>query len=102
MLKLLITLLSVNTLFAYEDKISKILLGSINNTKAYKVLKVDIYAKEKMRMIPNWEVLHVEIDLEIVDKNRTISIKDIVFTNGKVMTRDFIDINTGKSIKETE
>ena len=100
-LKLLMIALSINTLFAVttEDKVLKYLSKTVQATKSYKITKIRIDGKQDVRNIPGWEVYFVKIDLDLVGKNKSITISDKIFTDGKILTKDLIDINTAQSIK---
>ncbi|WP_024954000.1 DsbA family protein [Sulfurospirillum arcachonense] len=103
MLKLLMIALSVNTLFAnsIETKILKFLSKSVSATKSYKVKNISIAGQQDIKSIPGWKVFFVKVDLDLVGKNKSITITDKIFTNGNVVTKDFVDINTVKSIKNS-
>ncbi len=100
-LKLLMIALSVNTLFAgtTEDKVLKFLSKSVSVTKSYKITDISIKSSQDIKSIPGWKVFFIKIDLDLVGKNKSITISDKVFTNGQVLTKDLLDINTAKSIK---
>ena len=100
-LKLLTIALSVNTLFAgiTEDKVLKFLSKSVSATKSYKITDISIKSSQNIKSIPGWKVFFIKIDLDLVGKNKSITISDKVFTNGQVLTKDLLDINTAKSIK---
>ena len=100
-LKLLMIALSINTLFAVttEDKVLKYLSKTVQATKSYKITKIRIDGKQDVKNIPGWEVYFVKIDLDLVGKNKSITISDKIFTDGKILTKDLIDINTAQSIK---
>ncbi len=102
-LKLLMIALSVNTLFAasLDDKILKFLSKSVSATKSYKITNIKVLSSQDIKSIPGWKVFFVKIDLNLVGKNKSISITDKIFTNGQVVTKDLIDINTVKSIKNS-
>ena len=101
MLKLLIIALSVNILFAgaIEEKVLEFLSKSTRATKNYKIKDIKIESSQNLPDINDWRVYFIKIDLELVDKNRSITVSDKIFTNGKLVAKDLIDINTGRSIK---
>lgn len=100
-LKLLMIALSINVLFANEeDKVLKFLSKSVHATKSYKVTNIKLVGHKDIKSIPGWKVYFVKIDLDLVGKNKSITISDKIFTNGTVVTKDLLDINTVKSIKD--
>jgi len=100
-LKLLTIVLSVNTLFAgaTEDKILKFLSKSVQPTKSYKIKDIRLAGSQDVKNIPGWKIYFVKIDLDLVGKNKSITISDKIFTNGKIVSRDLLDIDSVKSIK---
>jgi thiol-disulfide isomerase/thioredoxin len=101
MLKLLIITLSISFLSANstEDKILRFLKKTIAPTKSYKIKDFRLDGSRDVEFMKGWKVYFVKIDLEILGKNKNITISDKIFTNGKVISRDLIDINNGRSIK---
>jgi len=102
MLKLLMTALSVNTLFAanLEEKVLKFLSKSVSATKSYKITDIRVDSSQDIPSMSGWKVYFIKIDLDLVGKNKSITINDKVFTDGKLVTKDLVDINTAKSIKD--
>lgn len=102
-LKLLMIALSVNALFAssLEDKVLKFLSKSVSTTKSYKVTNIKVESSQDIKAMAGWKVFFVRIDLDLVGKNKSISITDKIFTNGELLTKDLVDINTAKSIKNS-
>lgn len=102
-LKLLMIALSVNTLFAasLEDKVLKFLSKSVSATKSYKITDIRLESSQNVPSMAGWKVYFIKIDLDLVGKNKSITISDKVFTNGKLVTKDLVDINTAKSIKNS-
>jgi len=100
-LKLLMIALSANTLFAgvTEDKILKFLSKSVKATKSYKIKKIRLDGSQDMQDMAGWKVYFVKIDLDLIGKDKSITISDKIFTNGKIVARDFLDINNARSIK---
>ncbi len=101
MLKLLIITLSVNALLgaSLEDKVLKFLKNSVSATKSYKITGVRVGGSQDVPDMAGWKVYFIKIDLDLVGKDKSISISDKVFTNGIFITKDLLDIDTGKSIK---
>ena len=102
-LKLLTIALSVNTLFAgaTEDKVLKFLSKSVSATKSYKITDIRVEDSQNIPSMAGWKVYFIKIDLDLVGKNKSITISDKIFTNGKLVTKDLLDISTSKSIKNS-
>jgi len=102
-LKLLMITLGVNTLFAgvTEDKILKFLSKSVKATKSYKIKKIRLDGSQDMPNMAGWKVYFVKIDLDLIGKDKSITISDKIFTNGKIVARDFLDINNARSVKSS-
>jgi len=102
-LKLLTIALSVNTLFAgaTEDKVLKFLSKSTTATKSYKITDIRVESSQNIPSMTGWKVYFIKIDLDLVGKNKSITISDKIFTDGKLVTKDLVDINTAKSIKNS-
>jgi len=102
MLKLsTILLLSSSLIHAktLDEKVLSFLSSSIHTTKAYKLKDVNVIAKKDIKNMPKWKVYFIKITLDLLGKNKDIIIRDRIFTNGKVISKDFIDINSKRSIK---
>jgi thiol-disulfide isomerase/thioredoxin len=102
MLKLLIISLSINLLNAnsfLEDKILNFLKKTIAPTKSYKITNIRLTGSKEIDSMKGWKVFFVKVDLKIIGKDKNLTISDKIFTNGKVIARDLISINSGRSIK---
>lgn len=108
MLKLLTTLitLSSSTLFAaastpeLDAKVTTFLQKAISPNENYTFDKVVILKKEAMREMPEWLVYFVRIDLKLTkQEGKQLSVNDVVFTDGKILSKDFADLTSGRSIK---
>ncbi|KFL33622.1 hypothetical protein JU57_09660 [Sulfurospirillum sp. SCADC] len=110
MLKLLTTIitLSSSTLFAaastpeLDAKVTTFLQKAIAPNENYTFDKVVILKKEAMREMPEWMVYFVRIDLKLTkQEGKKLSVNDVVFTDGKILSKDFADLTSGRSIKES-
>lgn len=109
MLRLLtITALSSSLLFSAESsavldkKVVSFLEKAISPNESYKFDKIVILKKDDLKDMKDWKVYFVRIDLFLIkQQDKKISVNDIVFTNGKILSKDFIDLSSGKSIKST-
>jgi len=108
MLKLLTTIIAFSSvsLFAADSsvdldtKVTTFLQKAIAPNESYAFEKVVILKKEEMKDISGWMVYFVRIDLKLTkQEGKKISVNDIIFTNGKILSKDFSDVNSGKSIK---
>lgn len=108
MLKLLTILISLSSssLFAavsasdLDSKVSTFLQKSIANNENYTFDKVVILKKEPMREMPEWFVYFVRIDLNLTkQEGKKLSVNDIVFTNGSLLSKDFADLEHGRGLK---
>lgn len=101
MLKLLIIGISSSFIFANttEDKIVNFLSKSVQATKSYKIKDIRLAGSQDIEAIPGWKVYFVKIDLDLIGKNKSITITDKIFSNGKVVSRDFLNIDNAKSMK---
>jgi len=106
MLRLLSIILISSTLASAgskttEQKLINFIGKAINTNKLYKFKKVQVVHEEVVPWNKKWKAYFIKIDLQIPSKNKTISVRDIIFSNGTIISKDFIDINTGKSIKNS-
>lgn len=107
MLKLLtITIALSSMLFSAEPvvDIDKKIIGFLEKAIApnenYKFDKVTIVKKEDLKDASGWKVYFVRIDLSLVkQEGKKVAVHEILFTNGKVISKDFLDATSGKSIK---
>ncbi len=108
MLKLLtITLLALSsTLFAADNvgdtdkKVVHYLEKAIATNDNYKLDKVAILKKDNLKEIQGWKVYFVRLDLILLKQgNKKVSVNDVIFTDGKIMSKDLLDLENGRSIK---
>jgi len=105
MLRLLaITLLLNSISFAdnTDAKIEKFLKKSFKVNRNIISLKVEVVDKVKVKKVDGWVAYIVSVDamLKSKPKNRRVKQRMIWFSNGSLITQDFIDIKTGISIKD--
>ncbi len=82
-------------------KVEKFLTTSIRPNKNIKVLGFHIVKVIDLKDIPGWKAYVLTIDIELLKQNnRVITIKDVIFSNGKYLSRAFVDIDTKKKLKE--
>ncbi len=102
---LIIWISSVAFLFAggvsTKDKVQNFLKTSIKPNKNIKVLNFHIAKVVDLKDVPGWKAYILTIDLELLKQNnRVITIKDVIFSNGKYLSRAFVDIDTKKKLKD--
>jgi len=84
----------------YDSKVVKFLQQAIAPNETYTFNKAVILKKEPLKDIAGWMVYLVRIDLNLTkEPNKTIFVNDVIFTNGTIMSKDFADLNNGRSIK---
>jgi len=109
MLKLLTSLvLSSTLLFSadagvdFDKKVTNFLTKAIGPNENYKLEKMSILKKEDLKELQGWKVYFVRIDLTLVKQdNKKVTINDIVFTDGKALSKDLMDLTSGKSYKNS-
>ena len=105
LLTILITLSSVSLFAAdvssdLDAKVITFLQKAIAPNESYTFDKVVILKKEEMKDLSGWMVYFVRIDLNLTkQEGKKLSVNDMVFTNGKILSKDFADLNNGRSIK---
>ena len=83
-----------------DTKVIGFLQKAISPNENYTFDKVVILKKEEMKNFSGWMVYFVRIDLNLTKQvGKKVSVNDIIFTNGSIVSKDFIDIKSGKSIK---
>jgi thiol:disulfide interchange protein DsbC len=110
MLKLLMILILSNVmLFATEDRLDDLdakVIAFVEKTVAsnenYVFDKVTILKKEDLPETKTWKAYAIRVDVILLkQENKKISMNDIVFTDGIILSKDFIDLKSGQSIKNT-
>lgn len=95
-------LFSAEPLAEIDKKVVSFLEKAIAPNENYKFEKITILKKDDLKDVQGWKVYFVRIDLTLIkQEGKKISVNDIVFTNGKILSKDFLDINNGKSIKNS-
>jgi len=99
MLKLLIatTLLSTSLFASLDDKILKYERSRINANSNIVLDHLNIYFKKKVTS--NWWGYAINVKLTIPSQNKDVEVKDILFTNGTLITADLKNLKTYKSFK---
>ncbi len=105
MLRLLATALLLSS-FAQastsDADIEKFLKKSFQGNPNIVSLEVKVNQKIPVQKLKGWYAFVVSVDamVKAKPKNRQVKQKMIWFSNGEIMTQDFIDMKSGKSLKE--
>ncbi len=86
---------------AIEQKLINFINKAISTGRGYKFEKAEVIHEEVIPTNKKWKAYFLKIDLQIPSKKKNISVKDIIFSDGTLISKDFIDINTGRSIKSS-
>ncbi len=105
MLKLLVTTLLLSSLLeasASNANIEKFLKKSFESNPNIVSLKVRVEQSVEVKKLKGWSAYIVGVDATVKakPKNREVKQKMIWFSNGSIMTQDFVDMKSGKSLKE--
>ncbi len=108
MMSLMLRLLSIiliSSVFANaatlttEQKLINFINKAINTGRGFKFKKAEVIHVETLPSDKKWKAYFLKIDLYVPNKKKNISVKDIIFSDGKLISKDFINLNTGRSIK---
>jgi len=80
-----------------EDNIIEFEKKRLSHNKRMQIQEIKIIHKEDIEL-DGWQGYILDIKLKLQDK--TANIKDIVFSNGKIIATDLHDIKTGESLKK--
>lgn len=100
---LTIVALSSSTLAneAMDTKVRAFLQKAIASNEGYKLDHISILKKEPLSTPKGWHVYFMRLDLTLVkQENKKVSVNDILFTDGQTISKDLLDINNGKSLKQ--
>jgi len=94
------SLLEAATANELDAKVTTFLQKSIAPNENYTFDKVEILKKEAMKEMPEWMVYFIRIDLNLTKQaGKQLSVNDIIFTNGTILSKDFSELKSGRSIK---
>ncbi len=83
----------------FDSKIIDFEKKRLSNNARVEIIDVKINMKKRMKApINNWYGYLIDVEAKVKDKE--INAKDIVFSNGIVVSADLLDLKTGKSLKE--
>jgi len=84
-----------------KQKVQKFLTSSIRANKNIKVLDFHIAKVVDLKDIPGWKAYVLTIDIKLLrHNNKIITIKDVLFSNGKYLSRAFVNIDNKKKLKD--
>jgi len=85
----------------HQKKLLEYVKRAISVNKDYKLKGIRIRQTKDVRDLPGWKVYFLDIDLELLkQKGKQITVHDKIFSNGKFIVRDFIDITSRSSLKD--
>lgn len=102
-LKRLLMIFSIFTISLYANDFDKEIIkfekNRLSNNARVEIQEIKINTKLRMKMpISNWYGYIIDVKAKVKDKE--INAKDIVFSNGVVVSSDLMDLKTGKSLKD--
>ncbi len=105
MLKLLATTLLLSSFLQASSStkdIESFLKESFSNNPSIVSLEVTVKQKVPLKDLKGWDAYIVSVDamVKAKPKNRKVSQKMIWFSNGTVITKELVDLETGISLKE--
>ncbi len=105
MLKLLATTLLLSSVLQAASSnadVEAFLKKSFTGNPNIISLSVKVAQKIEVKKVKGWSayLVNVNATVKAKPKNRSVKQKMIWFSNGEIMTQDFIDMKTGKSLKE--
>lgn len=83
----------------FDKDIIKFEKNRLSNNARVEIQEIKINTKKRMQTpISNWYGYIIDVKAKVKDKE--INAKDIVFSNGVVVSADLMDLKTGKSLKD--
>jgi len=84
-----------------DDKITNFFMSVIDGRNgAFRIKEISTRGHKDIKQIPGWKVYFVDIKLEMLKgKKEDMNVYEKVFTNGKYIAKDFLDIDTRASLK---
>lgn len=94
-------ILSTSMLFGAtnDEKVEAFLKSTISPNSEFTVNSISIKDSVKLDNVPNWKAYFVNINLHLKKENRDVNMKDIIFSDGNVMSKDLVSLNTRASLK---
>ncbi len=87
---------------AMDNQVIEFIQKSIVANENYTVDQVSIFKKEPMPNMDKWWIYFVNINLNLTKQaGKKVTVNDIIFTNGTLVSKDFLQLNTAQSLKNT-
>ncbi len=84
-----------------QKRILEYVKRAISVNRDYKLKGIRIRQAKDVKDLPGWKVYFLDIDLSIIkQKGKEITVHDKIFSNGKYIVRDFINIVNRSSLKD--
>ncbi|AFL68673.1 hypothetical protein [Sulfurospirillum barnesii] len=85
-----------------DDKVIAFVQKSVIANENYTFDKVSILEKKDVPELKPWKAYVVRVDVTLLKpESKKISMNDIVFTDGVVLSRDLLDLKSAQSLKTT-
>lgn len=103
MLKLLMIAVSANVLAAEvnktDEKVLDFLKESVSVSQKYDLKGIRIVESQDIPSMPGWSVYFLKLRFSVIGSGARINLNERIFTNGDVLSRDFINMENKRSIK---
>ncbi len=84
-----------------QKRILEYVKRAISVNRDYKLKGIRIRQTKDVKDLPGWKVYFLDIDLEMIKQNgKVITVHDKIFSNGKYIVRDFINVVNRSSLKD--
>ncbi len=84
-----------------QKRILEYVKRAISVNRDYQLKGIRIRQTKDVKDLPGWKVYFLDIDLKIIkQKGKEITVHDKIFSNGKYIVRDFINIVNRSSLKD--
>ena len=85
----------------HQKRLLEYVKRAISVNKDYKLKGIRVRQFKDVKDLPGWKVYFLDIDLELLrQKGKEITVHDKIFSNGKFIVRDFINIINRSSLKD--
>ncbi len=85
----------------HQKRLLEYVKKAISVNKNYNLKSIRVRQSKDVAKLPNWKVYFLDIDLALVkQKGKVITVHDKIFSNGKFIVRDFINIINRSSLKD--
>ncbi len=72
---------------------------AVSVNKDFKLKDIRIRQAQEVKKLPGWSVYFLDIDLNITAQNKIMTVHDKIFSNGKYISKDFVNIINKSSLK---